>query len=56
MRLSPLTSLAATIALTAGRLSPARAVLVPGKKHNCSAVRDTGPANTIISTTDKPSR
>src|SRR5262249_16451607 len=55
MRLSPLTSLAATIALTAGLLSPAHAVLVPGKKNNCSAVWDTGPANAPISTTGKPS-
>jgi len=55
MRLSPLTSLAATIALTAGLLSPAHAVLVPGKKNNCSAVWDTGPANATISTTGKPS-
>jgi hypothetical protein len=58
MRLSPLTSLAATIALTAGLLSPAHAVLVGGKKNNCSAVWDTGPAgppSVIASTTGKPS-
>ncbi len=55
MRLSPLTSLAATIALTAGLLSPAHAVLVPGKKNNCSAVWDTGPAAATVSTTGKPS-
>jgi len=55
MKLFPLTSLAATIALTAGRPSPALAVLVPGKKNNCSAAWDTGPANATISTTNKPS-
>jgi hypothetical protein len=55
MRLSPLTSLAATIALTAGLLSPAHAVLVPGKKNSCAAVWDTGPANAVISSTGKPS-
>src|SRR5262249_28957824 len=54
MRLSPLSSLAA-IALTAGLLSQAHAGLVPGKKGNCSAVWDTGPAAATVSTTGKPS-
>ena len=43
MRLSRLSSLTA-IALTAGLLSQAHAVLVTGKKGSCSAVWETGPA------------
>ena len=54
MKLSRLSSLTA-IALTAGLLSQAHAVSVPGKKNNCSAVWDTGPATATISTTAKPS-
>lgn len=54
MRLTPLGSLTA-LALTAGLLSQAHGALVPGKKGNCSAVWDTGPADTTISTTGKPS-
>ena len=48
MRISPLTSLAATIALTAGLLSPAHAALLTGKKGSCSAVWDTGPAAATV--------
>jgi hypothetical protein len=54
MKLSRLSSLTA-IALTAGLLSQAHAVSVPGKKNNCSAVWDTGLATATISTTAKPS-
>ncbi len=47
MRLSRLSSLTA-IALTAGLLSQAHAVLVTGKKGSCSAVWETGPAAATI--------
>jgi hypothetical protein len=54
MRLSQMSSLTA-LALTAGLLSQAHAVSVPGKKNSCSAVWDTGTATATISTTGKPS-
>jgi len=49
MRLSRLSSLTA-IALTAGVLSQAHAAEVPGKKGNCSAVWETGPAAVTVGT------
>src|SRR5262249_20779661 len=47
MRLSRLSSLTA-LALTAGLLSQAFAAEVPGKKGNCSAVWETGPAAVTV--------
>src|SRR5262249_11403734 len=47
MRLSRLSSLTA-IALLAGVLSQAHAAEVPGKKGNCSAVWETGPAAATV--------
>jgi hypothetical protein len=39
------------LALTAGLLSQAHAVQVPGKENSCSAVWDTGTATATVSTT-----